>query len=279
MSELIKQRIKQANAKNLEQEGMALRELIQEIALLGLWRSKFFEHAAFYGGTALRILYGLDRFSEDLDFTLLKKNSKFDISKYASAVKQELESYNFEASVERKEKRILTAVESAFVKLDSQVSFLIASSKFKPQKGSVIKVKIEIDTDAVAGFQTEVKQFFWPQPFSVLTCDLPSLFAGKIHAAFCRGPRKNVKGRDWYDLLWYVGQQVKPNWGYLEAKLRDSGHWSGEFSPELFRQWAKEQIALLDIDAAKRDIERFIAQPQRLAAWSRELFSAVVDSM
>jgi len=278
MSELIKQRLKQADAKTIEQEKMVLRELIQEIALLGLWRSKFFEHAAFYGGTALRILYGLDRFSEDLGFTLLHKNSRFDLSKYSNAIKQELESYDFEASVERKEKSIQTAIESAFVKVDSQVSFLVASSKYKPQKGSIIKVKIEIDTDAISGFQTEVKQFFWPQPFSVRTCDLPSLFAGKIHATFCRGLRSNVKGRDWYDVLWYVGQKINPNWHYLEVKMRDSGHWSGDFSPKLFQIWAKDQVELLDIDAAKRDIERFIKQPQRLTAWSRELFRAAIDS-
>lgn len=276
MSEIIKQRVKQANAKNLEQEKMVLRELIQEIALLGLWRSKFFEHAAFYGGTALRILYGLDRFSEDLDFTLLKKNKTFDLTKYANAIKHELESYDIEAVIEKKIKSIETPIESAFGKANSQISFLVAASKFKPQKGSLIKVKIEIDTDAVPGFQTEAKQFFWPQPFSVLTCDLPSLFAGKIHATFCRGLRSNIKGRDWYDVLWYVGQKVKPNWQYLEAKVRDSGHWEGEFSPELFRLWAKNKVEQLDIAAAKRDIERFVPHPQRLDAWTKELFHTAI---
>ncbi len=278
MSEIIKQRVRQANAKSSEQETMVLREIVQEIALLGLWRSKFFEHAAFYGGTALRILYGLDRFSEDLDFTLLKKDTKFEITRYAGAIQQELESYDIEASVERKAKSIRTPIESAFVKANSQICFLVAASKFKPQKGSLIKVKIEIDTDAVPGFQTEAKQFFWPQPFSVLTCDLTSLFSGKIHATFCRGLRNNVKGRDWYDVLWYIGQKVKPNWLYLEKKVRDSGHWEGEFSPELFRIWAKCQVEQLDIGAAKRDIERFIIDPRRLDAWSKELFQAAIDA-
>jgi hypothetical protein len=277
MSELIKQRIKQANTKNLEQEKMILRAVIQEIALLGLWRAKFFEHAAFYGGTALRMLYGLDRFSEDLDFTLLKKNSGFDIKKYANAVELELRSFDIEATFERKEKYIHTEIQSAFLKTDSQVCFLVASSKFKPQKSSAIKVKIEIDTDAVPGFQTEAKAFFWPQPFSILTCDLPSLFAGKIHASFCRGLRKNVKGRDWYDLLWYVAHKTKPNWVYLETKLRGSGHWEGDFSPRLFRLWAFNEIDHLDIEAAKRDIARFITMPQRLEGWSNEVFKAAID--
>jgi predicted nucleotidyltransferase component of viral defense system len=278
MSEIIKQRVKQAKAKNVEQEKMVLREVVQELALLGLWRSKFFEHAAFYGGTSLRILYGIDRFSEDLDFTLLNKDPKFDLTKYTNAVKQELESFDIEATFEKKQKSIQTTVESGFVKADSQICFLVASSQFKPQKGSLIKVKIEIDTDAVSGFQTEAKQFFWPQPFSVLSCDPPSLFAGKIHAAFYRGLRHNVKGRDWYDILWFVGQKIRPNWIYLEAKVRGSGHWNGDFSPELFRQWAKDQVGQLDIGAAKRDIERFVKNPQQLDLWGQELFQATIDA-
>jgi predicted nucleotidyltransferase component of viral defense system len=279
MSDLVKLRVKMQNTHSIEQESMVLREIIQEIALLGLWRAKFFEHAAFYGGTALRVLYGLDRFSEDLDFTLLKKNKDFDIEPYANAIALELEAFDFDANVERKAKSIETCIESAFIKADSHVSFVSASSKFKPQKGSLIKVKLEIDTDAVQGFETEAKHFFWPQPFSVLTCDLPSLMAGKLHAAFCRGLRKNVKGRDWYDLLWYLGQGIKPNWLYLEAKMRDSGHWNSNFSPKLFQKWAIDYISGLDIESAKLDIRRFIKDPRRIDGWSKELFASGINRL
>jgi hypothetical protein len=279
VSDLVKLRVKQQNAGSVEQEKLVLREIIQEIALLGLWRAKFFEHAAFYGGTALRILYGLDRFSEDLDFTLLRKKSDFDIQPYAKAIALELEAFDFEAKVEKKSKSIDTPVESAFIKADSHISFLVAASKFKPQKGSLIKVKIEIDTDAVPGFASEAKHFFWPQPFSVLTCDLPSLMAGKLHATFCRGLRKNIKGRDWYDLLWYVGQGIKPNWVYLEAKLRDSGHWNTKFSPKLFQEWAIEQVSALNVESAKLDVRRFIKDIRKLDGWNKELFCAAIQRL
>jgi len=224
-------------------------------------------------------LYGLDRFSEDLDFTLLRKDPKFDINRFAKAIELELRAYDFEAKVEHKVKSVLTPIESAFIKADSQVSFLVASSQYRPQKGSVIKVKIEIDTDAVPGFQTEAKQFFWPQPFSVLTCNLPSLFAGKIHAAFCRGLRGDVKGRDWYDFLWYIGQRIEPNWVYLEAKLRNSMHWTGKFSRDLFRTWAKGEIEKLDIKAAKADLVRFLRDPRQLDGWSHATFNAAIDRL
>lgn len=277
MSDIVKMRVSQAKAKSIEEERNVLREVIQEIALLGLWRSKFFEKAAFYGGTALRMLYGLDRFSEDLDFTLLKKTSFLDMNKYLKAVVTELESFGFETSASIKEKSIDSPIQSAFVKVDSYMSFVVVQSRFKSHRDSVIKVKLEIDMDAVPGFETEAKQFFWPQPFSILTCTKPSLMAGKLHATFCRGPRNNVKGRDWYDLLWYVGQGTIPNWSYLENKLRDSGHWQGEFTPEKFCGWAKEVIKDLDVEAAKRDIRRFIKDPDRLSAWSTELFTAAMD--
>lgn len=279
MSDLIKQRIKASGAKSVEQELNVLREIIQEIALLGLWRSKFFENAAFYGGTALRILYGLDRFSEYLDFTLKEKDKDFNIEKYGAAIVKELSSYDFEASFEKKQKSTISPIESAFIKADTQISFLVASSKYKPQKGSLIKVKIEVDTDAIEGFETEAKQFFWPQAFAVLTCDKPSLMAGKLHATFCRGQRNNVKGRDWYDFLWYTGQGISPNWLYLEAKMRDSKHWTGVFSPLEFCSWAKEQVMSLDIKAAKRDVERFIPEPSRLDGWSKDLFIAAIDRL
>jgi predicted nucleotidyltransferase component of viral defense system len=279
MANLIQQRIAEASNKSVEQESLLLREIIQEISLLGLWRAKFFEHAAFYGGTALRILYGLDRFSEDLDFTLLRKTKDFDISSYLNAVSKELTSFDFDVKVEKKKKNVVSAVQSAFVKADSQVSFIIASSRFKPQKGSLIKVKFEVDTDAVSGFDTEACQFFWPQPFSVVTCDRPSLMAGKLHAAFCRGVRDNIKGRDWYDLIWYVGQKIQPNWRYLESKMRDSGNWQGDFSPEKYKVWAKNKIMELDIEIAKNDIRRFISDSSRLDAWSHDLFKAAIDRL
>ncbi len=279
MIEIVRDRFKAYAPKTLEQEKEALREIIQEIALLGLWRSKFFEHAAFYGGTALRILYGLDRFSEDLDFTLLNESKDFKLQSYCRGVRDELIAYGFDAEVEVKNKKQQTATESAFIKADTIIHLIKVESQFKASKGEVLKVKFELDTAPAKYFETEVKQFFWPHPYSVKTCDLPSLFAGKLHACFCRDRIANVKGRDFYDFLWYVGKGVKPNYTYLEAKLRQSGHWPVDriFEVNAFRTWAQERIQQVDLSLAKRDVERFIRHPRVLDGWSTELFLEALD--
>lgn len=275
----MKERFRSYNCRTASQEKDALREIIQEIALLGLWRAKFFQHAAFYGGTALRILYGLDRFSEDLEFTLLSQNRDFKLLPYCQSVREELSAYGFHAEVETKAKKVETTTESAFIKADTLVHTMRVGANFKVMKGELLKVKFEVDTSPALRFDTEAKPFFWPHPFSVTTCDLPSLFAGKLHATFCRARISNVKGRDFYDLLWYVGRGVRPNWTYLEAKLRQSGHWPEQqrFDVASFRVWALAQLMTLDIEAAKRDIERFIPDQRTIAGWSSELFVSAIE--
>ena len=161
----------------------ALREILQEIALLGLWRSKFFEKAAFYGGTALRILYGIDRYSEDLDFSLLKPMPDFDISRYISALKREVRSFGFEVSVAVREKNAESTVQSAFLKADTLTHLLVIETAEdiarQIPRGQVMKIRIEIDTDPPMGFDTENKFLLQPISFSVRTFVLPDLFAGK----------------------------------------------------------------------------------------------------
>ena len=281
MNELVKERLKSYRSKTAQQEKDALREIIQEITLLGLWRGKFFEHAAFYGGTALRILYQLDRFSEDLDFTALSKTNGNVLDSYLHAVKSELEAYGFDIKVEKKPKSTKSTTDSAFIKADTELHMLAVGSSFRAQKGGLIKVKFEIDTDPDQGFTTEAKPFFWPQVFSVLTCDLPSLFAGKLHATFCRKRVNNIKGRDWYDFLWYVTRGIKPNYTYLGTKLRQSGNWpaNSEFTPDAFKEWAKNQLANFDVETAKQDIRRFITDPRSLDGWSKDAFRAAIDRL
>ena len=281
MNDLVKERLKSYRSKTPQQEKDALREMIQEITLLGLWRGKFFEHAAFYGGTALRILYQLDRFSEDLDFTSLSKTTGNVLDHYLHAVRAELEAYGFDVKVEKKSKGADSTTDSAFVKADTELYMLAVGSSFHGQKGELLKVKFEIDTDPAPGFNTEAKPFFWPQVFSVLTCDLPSLFAGKLHATFCRKRVNNIKGRDWYDFLWYVTRGIKPNYVYLESKLRQSGHWSPttDFKPDAFKEWAKSQLTNFDVEAAKHDIRRFITDPRSLDGWSKDAFNAAIDRL
>ena len=186
----------------------ALKEIIQEIALLGLWRSKFYEHAAFYGGSALRILYQLNRFSEDLDFSLLKPDPEFTLAPYNQSICDELNAFGFTVEVKTKEKQVNTSIESAFIKANTKTQLMMihAPQSLIQQTHGMhqLKIKMEVDTDPPAGFQTEVKTLLQPIPFSVKTYTLPDLFAGKIHALLCRPWKIRVKGRDWYDFIWYI---------------------------------------------------------------------------
>ena len=208
MNEAIVRMLDRYQCRRVEDYVRALREILQEVALLGLWRSKFFEKAAFYGGTALRILYGMDRFSEDLDFSLLKPISDFDLSRYLGALEREIRSFGFEVSVTKREKTAESPVQSAFLKADTLKHLLVIETAEEVARqiprGQVMKIKIEVDTDPPPGFDTENKFLLHPIPFSVRAFVLPDLFAGKMHAVLCRQWKSRVKGRDWYDLVWYA---------------------------------------------------------------------------
>lgn len=188
----------------------ALREILQEIALLGLWRSKFFEHAAFYGGTALRVGYGLNRYSEDLDFSLLKPDDSFSLGTYAKSLQREINSFGFQVDFEQRQKSYQTPIESAFLKTNTYKQLIIIEASedllrdLHPLKN--LKIKLEVDTDPPGGFKTETRYVLQPFPFSVRIFSLPDLFAGKLHAILCRHWKSRVKGRDWYDLVWYAGK-------------------------------------------------------------------------
>lgn len=263
----------------------ALKEIIQEIALLGLWRSKFFEHAAFYGGTALRILYGLDRFSEDVDFSLLRSEKDFRLAPYLKAVQGELESLGFDVSLEERQKNVETAVESAFIKAGTREHLIkievpeAVSSRF-PQNAAM-KIKLEIDTDPPGDFETEAKTLLLPIPFSVVTFRPPDLFAGKIHALLMRRWKTRVKGRDYYDFVWHVARDIPARLQHLEARLRQSGGWTSPkaLTQEALRDLLEKKFAELDVEAAKRDVEPFLKDKTATALWSREFFTGLLERL
>ena len=263
----------------------ALREVLQELALLGLWRGKFFEQAAFYGGTALRILYGLDRFSEDMDFSLLRPDADFSLERYLPFVERELQSWGFHASVEVKAKTTDSAVESAFLKANTREQLLVIEAEEEVaagvHPGQVLRVKFEVDTDPPPDFSTETKFCLQPIPFSVLAYSQPSLFAGKMHALLCREWRTRVKGRDWYDFVWYVGRGTQLDLHHLEARMRQSGHYEdgAPLTQARFREILAERIASLDVARAKADVVRFLPDASAAEVWSREFFSAVADKV
>lgn len=260
----------------------ALREILQEVALLGLWRAKFFEHAAFYGGTALRIMYGLDRFSEDLDFSLLEPDSDFDISRFLSPLEEELRGFGFNIKAEKVEKTADSAVQSAFLKTNTRTELLVIETTDEIVKsvpaGSLLKIKLEVDTDPPARFSTETRFLLRPIPFAVRCYSLPCLFAGKMHALLFRRWKDRVKGRDWYDLIWYVANFPELNLHHLEQRMRQTGHWSGDqpLTQLAFRELIHSAVERLDINQARRDVMPFVKDPSVLIIWSHEFFRDVV---
>lgn len=256
----------------------ALREILQEVALLGLWRSKFFEKAAFYGGTALRILYGMDRFSEDLDFSLLQPIPGFDLSRYVGALEREIRSFGFEVSVERREKKKESPVQSAFLKADTLKHLLVIETAEEIARqiprGQVMKIKVEVDTDPPPGFDTENKFLLHPIPFSVRAFVLPDLFAGKMHAVLCRQWKSRGKGRDWYDLVWYAAYHPQLHLKHLEKRMFQSGHLKegGHLTRENFLALISKAIEKLNVEQVRREVEPFVKNPETLEVWSKEFF-------
>jgi hypothetical protein len=191
MNSAVNSMLEKYERRSVDDHVNAIREIFQEIALCGLWRGKFFEHAAFYGGTCLRTLYGLDRFSEDMDFSLLNPDDGFDFSPYCSFIQEELSSWGFSVVVEKKEKTNESAVESAFLKAGTREQLLLIDAGEEiaaaVHSGSLLRIKIEIDTDPPPGFSTETRFLLQPIPFSVRAYAQPSGFAGKMHALLCRG--------------------------------------------------------------------------------------------
>jgi len=283
MHEAITRMLAKYEPKSVDDSVRALREIIQEVALLGLWRAKFFEHAAFYGGTALRILYGLDRFSEDLDFSLLKPSPDFNLARYTASLEEELQAFGFNVRVEMVDKTVESAVQSAFLKANTRNELLVieAGEELTGQvaAGQVLKVKIEVDTDPPSGFTTSTRYLLQPIPFAVRSYSLPDLFAGKMHAILFRTWKNRVKGRDWYDLVWYAANHPQLNLAHLEQRMRQTGHWSGELplSQAAFHDLLFDTIERLDVNQARKDVAPFVKDQQTLALWSHDFFRDVAS--
>lgn len=276
MNEALTSLLERYKCKSIEDQERALREVIQEIALLGLWRAKFFEHAAFYGGTALRILYGLDRFSEDLDFSLLQKNETFSLRNYEKAIVTELAGFDIDATVDTKFKAVESKVESAFVKANTMIHLLKIGTTWRTHRDKILKIKIEVDTNPSMGFLTEARPYFRPIPYSIKTFTPPDLFAGKLHALLFRKRIQNPIGRDWYDLLWYVSRSTPVRLSHLEARARQSGHWTSTQTLDLnsLIEMLEEKLESTSIEELNKDVRPFLTDQSQLSAWTPELFQA-----
>ncbi len=283
MNQAVSRMLDRYSLKKTEDPGRAVREILQELALFGLWRAKFFEHAAFYGGAALRIIFGLDRFSEDLDFSLLKPIPRFDLSKYVKALKEELTAFGFDVQTGIKEKTKSSEILSAFLKADTWQQYLNVGIDRgiidKIQKNQVIRIKIEVDTDPPPGFMTENRFLLQPVPFPVRTYSLPDLFAGKMHAAMCREWKNRVKGRDWYDVVWYVANHPELRLSHLEERMRQSGHLEQKekLTEKLFLKLYRSKVEKLDVSAAIKEVSPFIQNRMAVESWSKELFFSLSE--
>ena len=263
----------------------AMKEIIQEIILCSLSRTDFFKYAAFYGGTALRIFYGLDRFSEDLDFSLKEPNDGFDLSAYLPSLENEVRSYGLNLKAEVKAKTKESFVQSAFVKGNTREQLLLfypddSISSLVPGNETV-KIKFEVDTNPppFAGYEKQYRLL--PIPYEVQLYDAPSLFAGKIHAVLCRGWKNRIKGRDLYDFVFYVSRKIPVNLSHLNARLADSG-----FIPDgtsLTIQKIKEALCdrftSIDYSNAKQDVLPFIRNSASVDVWSEDFFTRIAQDI
>jgi len=277
---MIKDWIETFDPKSQYDYKQALREIMQQITLAGLYQGGFFKEAAFYGGTALRIFYGLHRFSEDLDFSLLNENTDFSFDQYFQNIDDAFKAQGMKISLKTKNKSKRSAIESAFLKSQTLWGEL-ALEEVAPQIGLKqnlgIKIKLEADTHPPMGFKTEEKLLLRPAPFYVKCFTLEDLFAGKMHALLFRKWKTNVKGRDWYDLEWYVQKGVALNLEHFLIRAKDSGDWTKETmtKPE-FRQLLQQRIEDVNLERAKTDISRFIPDTKILEIWSKKYFLDLV---
>lgn len=284
MNSVIQLMIDKYHPNNNNDRENAIKEIIQEIVLAGLSRGGFFNKAAFYGGTCLRIFYGLNRFSEDLDFALLDKNG-FNWGDYLPYVKKELLSYGLDMDVSIKDKGEEREVKTAFVKANTLMLMLLFFPNTEESKQVVgnqkIKIKFEIDIDNPSGGSTEIKYQLLPAPYEVRIFDESTLFAGKIHAVICRNYKNHVKGRDYYDYLFYVAKGTKINLDYLENKLKMTGiiDNTATLTIDMVKDLLKNKFINTDYKSAKDDVSTFINDSESLKLWSSTLFISTLDKL
>ncbi|HPY81813.1 MAG: nucleotidyl transferase AbiEii/AbiGii toxin family protein [Bacteroidales bacterium] len=249
----------------------ATHEVMQQITLAGLYRGGFFNKAAFYGGTCLRIFHGLPRFSEDMDFTLLQKQDDFMLETYFDAIQNEFIALGREVVITKKNKTAQTNIESAFLKDNTE----IYNVEFRTER--TIKIKIEVDSNPSLKFSTEQKIQLLPFSFVTRCMTKPCLFAGKMHALLFRNWKTRVKGRDWYDFEWYIRNSIPLDFKHLQERTKQSHSVEGEFTTFTFLQLLKQKFETTNMERVKADIVPFIKNPQEIEIWSNDYFLQLAD--
>ena len=272
MSNIFDQMLSRYEIQTKDDYTNALHEVMQQIALAGLYRGGFFNKAAFYGGSCLRIFHQLQRFSEDMDFSLLQPDVHFELDNYFEPITAEFKALGREVVINKKEKKKQTNVESAFLKEDTAIYNL----QFRTEQ--TVKIKIEVDVNPPTGFNCEHKLLLLPFSFMTRCYSLPDLFAGKMHALLFRNWKARVKGRDWYDFEWYVRNNIPLNFNHFCERTHQFGSLEDtELTKDFFKQLLKEKIAKTSIEMVKSDVRPFIRNHNDMEIWSAEYFSQLVD--
>lgn len=285
MNSVMAEMLKKYQAEGLADKKNAVKEIMQEIVLCGLSRAGFFQKAAFYGGTALRIFYGLDRFSEDLDFSLTERDDDFDLAAYFPTLRKEVASYGLNVEITEKEKTKDSAIRSAFLKGNTKEHMLLFYASDRAVSGiagsETIKIKFEVDTNPPAGATFEHRYQLLPAPYEVKLYDMPSLFAGKAHAVICRAWKSRIKGRDLYDYVFYLSRSASLNTEHLKARLVQSGAWNVDapFSINDAKRLLCERFDQIDYAQAKQDVLPFVKDTASLDLWSAEFFKQITEKL
>lgn len=271
--------------KTVEERKAAIREVLQSIVLIGLSKANFFSVASFYGGTALRIFYNLHRYSEDLDFTLNEKDENFSFEPYINSIKEVAASYSLSINIDIKNKNEIKNIESAFLKVNTYKTLIELSLNDEItsilHKDEVMKVKFEVDINPPLGFNTEIKYIDIPEFANVIVLDLPSLFANKIVDILCRSYKNTVKGRDYYDFIFFIKKRVTPNMNYLKNKLIENKKIKekDEFNIDIIINMLIDKFNSIDFKEVIKDLDRFIFKNEDLSNYSKDLFIELAKSI
>ncbi len=278
--QLIQQKLDSYNCKSNTQEQNAIREITQEVVLAALSRSDFFSHATFLGGTCLRIVHGLNRFSEDLDFALQEASPEFNLKDFLPNLFDNLADFGYELEVTEHNKT-QSAVKKAFLKDSAIVKVLTLKHAAKTGKMAKIRIKFEMDTNPPSGGVNEIAYMDFPYATEIVAQDLPSLFAGKMHALLCRS---YIKGRDWYDFIWYIRNRTAINYALLSSAITQQGPWSGQHIV-VDLAWVKEELATkiksIEWKEAVDDVRRFVPDYElpSLDIWGESLFLSFLEKL
>ena len=278
METIFESLINSYGVKSTNEAKLVIREILQNLILIGLSRANFFNYASFYGGTALRIFYGLNRYSEDFDFSLNKQDPSFSLKLFMKSIIDTCASYGLEVTVDIKTKKVNTPIESAFAKLNTYMTFI--SAKLDGEltkhihKDELLKVKFEVDCSPSLSFNVENKWITYPEIASINVLDLESLFAGKIHAILCRNYKNNVKGRDFYDFIFFINKGIKPNMVYLKDKLVASKviKEDDDFSMDVLKKLLLNRFNQVDFSKVEQDAKNFTIRSEDLSLYCKELF-------